>query len=138
MYVKTLMYEVTYHSKFKSVYFKHFFYLDASRVNYAFMHKHYPPHTTTCCVICSKHPPPAPPITAVAIETGKGSKKGHVEISVVLPMKGMESRESSKLSEPDLCRVSPSLLTCMSLKLSFDIQHIAPSSEPAFTSGGVL
>lgn len=53
-------------------------------------------------------------------------------------MKGIESRESSKLLEPDLCRVSPSLLRCISLKLSLDVQHIAPSAEPAFTNVGDL
>lgn len=59
-------------------------------------------------------------------------------MSTVLPIKGIESRESSKLLEPDLCRVSPSLLRCMSLQPSLDIQHIAPSAEPAFTNGGDL
>ena len=58
------------------------------------------------------------------------------EMNRVLPMKGIESRESSRLLEPDFFRVSPSLLRCISLPLSLDIQHMAPSAEPAFTSGG--
>lgn len=61
-----------------------------------------------------------------------------MQTSAVLPMKGMESSEPSRSLEPDFSRASPSRRRCVSLKPSLEVLHMAPSAEPAFTSGGVL